>query len=162
MLFDTITEFDRLGRNLFSMVDQTIGAPVDIHREGDRYVIDTDLPGADPSSVDVTVEGQSLTIRAERSNTRTKEENDWVVRERGSWSFVRRFDLGDDIDTDGIEASYHDGVLTVAVPITEGARRHKVAVAVGPAEHKALGGATTAGSEKAGEGKAQAAHSPVS
>lgn len=149
MLFDTINELDRLGRNLFSMVDQTIGAPVDIHREGDRYVIDADLPGVDPSSVDVTVEGQSLTIRAERSKTRTEEATDWVVRERGSWTFVRRFTLGDDIDPDGIEARYHDGVLTVAVPITEGARRHKVPVGIGAAGPKALG-ATSTKSEKAG------------
>lgn len=158
MLFDTLNELDRLGRNLFSTFDQTIMAPVDIHREGDRYVIDADLPGADPSSVEVTVEGQSLTIRADRSKESTKKESDWVVRERGSWSFVRRFTLGDDIDPDGIQARYQDGVLTVAVPIVEGARRHKVPVAIGSGEHKALGGSTT-GTE---EGKAQAAHSSES
>ena len=153
MLFETFNELGRL-------VDQTLGAPVDIHREDDRYVINADLPGVDPASVDVTVEGGSLTIRADRSDSRTKEEKDWVVRERGSWSFLRRFDLGDNIDPDGIEGRYQDGVLTVTVPIAKGARRHKIPVAAGIGR-KALGGSSSAG-EGAVSGKAQAAHSPAS
>jgi HSP20 family molecular chaperone IbpA len=140
MLVHTFNELDRLGRNLFTGFEQTIAAPVDIHREADRYVIQADLPGVEPDSLDVTIVGLSLTIRADRSKESTEQKKDWVVRERGSWSFVRQFTLGDDINPDGIEARYHDGVLTLAVPIVEGARRHKVQVLTGSAEHKALGG----------------------
>ena len=157
MLLDTFTPFDRLGRDLFSSMSGPAGAPVDIHRDGDRYVIDADLPGVDPSSVDVTVEGESLTIRAERSNTSTKKEGQWVVRERGSWSFVRRFTLGD-IDPDGITASYDNGVLSVVVPIAEGAKRHRVPVAVGSGKPKTLGGSTSE-TQSSAEGKAESAHS---
>lgn len=162
MLFDTLTQFDRLGRELFSIADRDISAPVDIRREGDRYVIEADLPGVDPRSVDLTVEGDSLTIRAERSDSRTAEEAQWVVRERSSATIVRRFTLGDDIDPDRIEAAYRDGVLSVVVPVHAGAARHKIPVAVSSPEPKALGGSTgdsTGDSATVTEGKAEAAHS---
>ena len=159
MLFDTLSTFDRLGRDLFSDVEGAIAAPVDLHRDGDRYVIEADLPGIDPEAVEVTVEGQWLTIQAERSDSRTTEEAEWVVRERSSSTFVRRFTLGDDIDPDGIEADYRDGVLTVVVPVAEGSRRHKIPVSIGSGKHKALAGSTTTDTGTAAEGKAQAAHS---
>ena len=161
MLLDTFSPFDRLSRGQSSMTNGPVSALVDIHRDGDRYVIDADLPGVDPSSVDVTLEGGSLTIRAQRSNADTRQEGQWLVRERGSWSFVRRFTLGDDIDPDAVTASYHDGVLTVMVPISEGARRHKVPVAVGSGGHRALGGSTVE-TKETDEGKAEAAHSQAS
>lgn len=162
MLFDTLSTLDRLGRDLFSDGEGAIAAPVDLRRDGDRYVIEADLPGIDPEAVEVTVEGQWLTIRAERSSASTTEEAEWVVRERSTATFVRRFTLGDDIDPDGIEAGYHDGVLTVVVPAVEGSRRHKIPVSVGSGKHKALAGSTTSETEIADEGKAQAAHSQAS
>lgn len=159
MLFDTFSELDRLGRNLSSLVDRTMGGPVDVHREDDRYVISADLPGVDPGSVDVTFEGHTLTIRAERSHDNTSDERDWVVRERGSWRYLRQFSLGDDIDPDGIEAGYRDGVLTVTLPVAEGARRRKIPLGLGTSDHKELSGSSATG---ATQGKAEAAHSPTS
>ena len=159
MLFDTLTQSDRLGRDLFSTAGGPMGVPVDIRRDGERYVIDADLPGVDPDSVDVTVEGDSLTIRAERSSVTTREESQWLVRERSSSTVVRRFTLGDDIDPDRVTADYHDGVLSVVVPLAGGARRHKVAVTVGSGAPKALAGSATGDSD---EGKARAAHSHAS
>ncbi len=140
MFFEPFSELDRLGRQLSSVVDQAIGAPVDIHREDDRYVVTADLPGVDPGSVDVTFEGNTLTIRAERSADHTPEDRDWVVREREAWSFVRRFSLGDNVDPDAIEARYDAGVLTVALPFAAGGGRRKIAVG-DSAETKALGSA---------------------
>lgn len=162
MLFDTLMQFDRLGHDLFSMVHGAIGAPVDIRRDGDRYVIDADLPGVDPDAVELTVEGDSLTIRAERSNASTTEDAQWVVRERSASTFVRRFTLGDDIDPDGVEAEFHDGVLSVVVPVAAGSRRHKIPVSAGSAEHEALAGSTSTAADTSDEGKAQAAHSHAS
>ena len=159
MLFDTLLQFDRLGRDLFSIAENAIGAPVDIRRDGDRYVLDVDLPGVDPSSLDVTVEGDALTIRAERSKDKTSEGAQWVVRERRSSTLVRRFTLGDDIDADGIQAGYHDGVLSVVVPVTAASGRHKIPVAVGSGAHKALAGpATEAASDDAGKAEAAPSH----
>jgi len=140
MLLDTFTQFDPFGRYRFSMEGQGLDAPVDIRRDGDRYVIDADLPGVDPESVDVTVEGDSLTIRAERSEARTKDEAQWIVRERRASTSVRRFTLGEDIDPDGVEADFHDGVLSVVVPVAAGARHRKIPVALGSGEHLALSG----------------------
>lgn len=162
MLLDTLRQLDRLERDLFDSHGK-IGGPVDIRREADRYVIDADLPGVDPESVDVTVEGESLTIRAERSDTRTTEDAQWVVHERGSSRFLRRFVLSD-IDPDGIQADFHDGVLSVVVPIAPGSRRHRIPVGVGSsAEPQELtGSATPDPATTEDEGKADAAHSQAS
>ena len=155
MLYDTLTQLGRLERDLLSFRG-TIGGTVDIRRDGGRYVIDADLPGVDPDSVEVTVEGDSLTIRAERSETRTNEDAQWLVRERSSSTFLRRFVLSD-IDPDGITADFHDGVLSVVVPTAVGSRPHKIPVGVGSGERRALSGTKT--DAETTEGKAGAAHS---
>jgi HSP20 family protein len=160
MVLDTLSQFDRFSRDLFSTVNGTFGAPVDIRRDGERYVIDVDLPGVDPSAVDVTVEGSTLTISAERSDDRTDEGTRWVVRERSTSKVERRFTLGDDIDPAGIQAGYHNGVLSVMVPLAETAQHRKVPVAVGTADRKALAG--SAADTTADEGKAPSAHSHAS
>jgi HSP20 family protein len=101
--------------------------PIDLHRDGDHYVLNADLPGVDPGSVDVDIDGQLLTIRAERT-LRSDEQAQWLVRERPSGSFLRQLTLGDGLDTAGISAHYENGVLSVVIPVSEQAKPRKVEV----------------------------------
>ncbi|MFC0673726.1 Hsp20/alpha crystallin family protein [Brachybacterium hainanense] len=101
--------------------------PMDLYRTQEGYVLSADLPGIDPESVDVDVDGQLLTIRAER--TIAPEENaQWITRERTGGTFLRQLSLGQGLDTDGIAASYRNGVLTVTIPVSEKAKPRKIEV----------------------------------
>jgi HSP20 family protein len=101
--------------------------PMDLYRDADNYVLNADLPGIDPDSVDVDVDGQLLSIRAERA-PRTQEGVRWISRERSTGSYLRRFTLGQGIDTAHISATYDNGVLSVVLPVTEKAKPRKVEV----------------------------------
>jgi len=127
MYWDPFRELDRLAT---SMLDSRQGPrvmPIDLHRDGDHYVLSADLPGVDPGSVDVDIDGQLLTIRAERT-LRSDEQTQWLVRERPSGSFLRQLTLGDGLDTASISAHYENGVLSVVIPVSERAKPRKVEV----------------------------------
>ena len=127
MYWDPFRDLDRLAA---SMLDSRQGPrvmPIDLHRDGEHYVLSTDLPGVDPGSVDVDIDGQLLTIRAERT-LRSDEQAQWLVRERPSGSFLRQLTLGDGLDTAGISAHYENGVLSVVIPVSEQAKPRKVEV----------------------------------
>jgi len=105
MYWDPFRDLDRLAA---SMLDSRQGPrvmPIDLHRDGDHYVLSADLPGVDPGSVDVDIDGQLLTIRAERT-LRSDEQAQWLVRERPSGSFLRQLTLGDGLDTAGISTPF--------------------------------------------------------
>ena len=104
--------------------------PMDLYRDGDHYVMNADLPGIDPGSVDVDVDGRVLTIRAERTSG-AHDDVMWITRERQGGSFERRLRLGDGIDADAISASYDNGVLSVVIPVSEKARPRKITIAAG-------------------------------
>jgi len=101
--------------------------PMDLYRDADSYVLNADLPGIDPQSVDVDVDGQLLSIRAERTAP-GRDDVRWIARERSTGSYLRRFTLGQGIDTAHISASYDNGVLSVVLPVTEKAKPRKVEV----------------------------------
>jgi len=104
--------------------------PMDLYRDADSYVLNADLPGIDPQSVDVDVDGQLLSIRAERTAP-GRDGVRWIARERSTGSYLRRFTLGQGIDTAHISASYDNGVLSVVLPVTEKAKPRKVEVQSG-------------------------------
>ncbi|MFT4232824.1 MAG: Hsp20/alpha crystallin family protein [Leucobacter sp.] len=104
--------------------------PMDLYRDGDHYLLTADLPGMDPGSVDIDVDGQLLTIRAERTLP-AGDHVKWITRERTPGSFLRQLSLGQGIDTERISASYDNGVLSVTIPVSERAKPRKVRVASG-------------------------------
>ncbi len=164
MLFDVMQELDRIDSALSTALSGWgQAAPMNVRRESDRYVVDADLPGVDPKSIDVSVDGRWLTIRADRSTSSEWTEGEWLLKERSDASVVRSMALGQDVDVDGIRADYRDGVLTVVMPIVENARPKRIAVTAGTvAESAAItAGASEASSrpEAVSEGKAQPAHS---
>lgn len=103
------------------------GMPMDAYRVGDQFVAHFDLPGVDPGSIDLSIEGTTLTISAERSVPQL-EGAEWAVAERPFGSYTRQLVLGRSLDTERLEASYHDGVLTVSIPVAEKAKARRITV----------------------------------
>ena len=103
------------------------GMPMDAYRVGDNFVAHFDLPGVDPGSIDLSVEGTTLTVSAERSVPQL-ENAEWSIAERPYGSYTRQLVLGRSLDTDRLEASYHDGVLSISIPVAEKARARKIQV----------------------------------
>lgn len=130
MTFDPFRELDRVAATLFDAQRGPRFMPIDLHQEGDHYVLNADLPGVDPGSIDVDVDGQVLTIRAERT-ARSEENVSWLAHERPTGSFLRQLNLGDGLDTERISAHYDNGVLSVMIPISERAKPRKVEVMAG-------------------------------
>ena len=115
------------GRSGTTTARPLAGMPMDAYRIGDNFVAHFDLPGVDPGSIDLSVEGTTLTISAERSVPQL-EGAQWQVAERPFGSYTRQLVLGRSLDTDRLEASYHDGVLTVSIPVAEKAKARKITV----------------------------------
>lgn len=127
VLFDPFRELDRVAASVRDAQQGPRLMPIDLFRDGDTYVLNADLPGIDPGSIDVDVDGRVLTVRAERT-PRSREGVKWMASERPSGSFYRQFTLSDGIATESISASYDNGVLSVTIPVTERAKPRKVEV----------------------------------
>lgn len=127
--FDALSPFDRLASSVFDTARTPRMMPVDLFRDGDQYVLSADLPGIDPASVDLDVDGQLLTIRAERHAV--DENVKWISHERPYGSYMRQFTLGDGVDLDKITANYEHGVLSVIIPVAERAKPRKIQIASG-------------------------------
>jgi HSP20 family protein len=115
------------GRSGTTTARPLAGMPMDAYRVGDNFVAHFDLPGVDPGSIDLSVEGTTLTISAERSIPEI-EGAQWQVAERPFGSYTRQLVLGRSLDTDRLEASYHDGVLTLSIPVAEKAKARRITV----------------------------------
>jgi len=123
-------DFDRIVRRAFGTgfgPTSTTALPMDTVRREGELVLRFDVPGVDPEKIDVTVNRGVLTVSATREEERTEGESP-VVRERLFGSFTRSVRLSDNLDADSIEASNHDGVLEVRIPVREEAKPRKIEV----------------------------------
>lgn len=136
--FDVLSQFDRLASSAFDTARTPRLMPVDLFRDGDQYVLSADLPGIDPSSVDLDVDGQLLTIRAERQAP-ADEQVKWLAHERPHGSYMRQFTLGNGVDAEKITANYEHGVLSVIIPVAERAKPRKIQVAAVADDTKQVG-----------------------
>lgn len=102
--------------------------PMDAFEHDDVYTLRFDLPGVHPDDVDLTVEGNMLTVTAERP-VEEIEGVTWLLRERPAGTHRRDVRLGERLDTGRVKASHENGVLTVTIPMREEAKPHKVAIA---------------------------------
>lgn len=138
--FDPFRDLDRLAERMFSSavdLGQAMRAlPIDLYREGDHWVLNCDIPGADPGSIDVGVDGRVLTIRAQR--TQRNEVTDWLAQERPTGMFARQLTLGNAVDLDNIQATYNNGVLTLTLPVAEAARPRRIEVSTSESSEKSL------------------------
>ena len=129
---DPFRDFDRLTQQLLGTTNRPVVMPMDAWREGDRFVIEFDLPGVSPQSIDLDVERNVLTVSAER----LPRNGDWemLASERPRGRFSRQLVLGDNLDLERIEASYDGGVVRLTVPVAEKAKPRKIEVAVGSSD----------------------------
>ena len=127
MNLDPFRELDRMAATLLDRRDTPRVMPIDLYRDADHFVLTAELPGVDPGSVDVDVDGQMLTIRAERT-PRSQDGVQWLARERAAGTFQRQLTLGRDIDTESISAHYENGVLSVMIPVAEKAKPRKITI----------------------------------
>src|SRR5687768_14122602 len=109
-----------------ALVD-TRSVPVDAYRRGDEFLIHLDLPGVDPDAIELTVEKNVLTIKAER-RFEPEEGDEAVISERPQGTFTRQLLLGESLDTDSLEADYDQGVLTLKIPVAEKAKPRRVEI----------------------------------
>src|SRR5665647_2148091 len=112
MRSDPFRELDRLAQQVWGTPARPAVMPMDAWREGDTFVVEFDLPGVNADSLNLDVERNTLTVAAERP--------------RGVFS--RQLFLGDNLDTDAIEATYHDGVLRLTIPVAEKAKPRKIEI----------------------------------
>ena len=141
-------DFDRIVRRAFGGSALDHGAsnhggpgyapalPMDTVRRDGEVVLRFDVPGVDQDKIDVTVDKGVLTVSATREEAKTEGENP-VVRERLFGSFTRRVRLSDSVNAEAIEASHHDGVLEIRIPVREEAKPRKITVGA-PSEAKEL------------------------
>lgn len=127
MRTDPFRELDRLAQQAFGTTNRPAVMPMDAYQKGDSFLVQFDLPGVEPDAVELTVEKNVLTVRAERTKP-TGEGVEMLVAERPEGTFTRQLFLGETLDTDKIEAQYDAGVLTLSIPVAEQAKPRKVEI----------------------------------
>jgi HSP20 family protein len=135
MRFDPFRELDRISQTLERPQRPLLA--MDAYRHGEELIVAFDLPGARPDSIDLSVEKNVLTVRADRVTT-VGDEDEVVVVERPQGTFSRQLFLGESLDPDRIRASYENGVLTLTIPVAERAKARQIQVETGPTGPKAV------------------------
>jgi len=132
MRTDPFRDLDRLTQQFFSGTTGTWSRPavmpMDAYRAGEEFVVHFDLPGVAPDSIDLQVERNVLTVRAERRPIDAGDDVQRVASERPLGVFSRQLFLGDTLDTEHIDAHYEAGVLTLRIPVAEKSKPRKIAV----------------------------------
>ncbi len=143
MRTDPFREFDRLAQQVFGSQapgtwSRPTAMPMDAYRQGDQYVVSFDLPGISPDAIDLDVERNVLTVKAERRPLELGDGVEMQVAERPLGVFSRQLFLGDTLDAERIEASYEAGVLTLRIPIAEQAKPRKIEIAGADSDRKQI------------------------
>jgi HSP20 family protein len=138
MRYDPFREIDRFTEGLFGNLARTPWMPMDAVRTDDHVEILFDLPGVRPDSIDLTVERNVLTVKAERSYW-PEEGAEVLARERTQGSFSRQVLLGEALDAEHVEARYEDGVLRVTIPVLDKAKPRKVEIQSGETQSIEVG-----------------------
>lgn len=128
--FDPFRELDRLTEQATERRRSVMA--MDAFRAGDHVTVHFDLPGVDRDSIDITVEKNQLIVRAER-RWAADDDVEVVAAERPQGTFTRSLFLGENLDTEHIDADYADGVLTLTIPVAEVAKPRKITVGTGQA-----------------------------
>ncbi|MDQ0029386.1 Hsp20/alpha crystallin family protein [Arthrobacter bambusae] len=127
MRTDPFRELDRLAQQVLGTTARPAAMPMDAWQEGEEFVVAFDLPGVDVDSVDIDIERNVLTVKAERKDA-TGEDTELIAAERPRGVFSRQLILGDALDTGGVRASYDAGVLTLRIPVAEKAKPRRIEI----------------------------------
>jgi HSP20 family protein len=161
---DPFRQMDRLTNQLLSGTSTPMGMPMDVWQADDGYHVALDLPGVDPSSVEITSERNVLTIRAERRSDYRQGHN-VLIAERPQGRFTRQLQLGESLDTQNVAAQYANGVLHLTIPLAQAAQPRRIQVQHADAPRTidaADGGQDSGGQQTAvqGEGPAEQGAQP--
>jgi len=140
MRTDPFREFDRLTKRFFEPGTWSRPAPMpmDAYRVGDEFVVALDLPGVSSDTIDLDVDRNVLTVKAERRPAVTGDAVETQVSERPLGVFSRQLFLGDSLDTEHIKADYEAGVLTLRIPVHEKAKPRKIEISGGQDTRKEI------------------------
>jgi HSP20 family protein len=127
MRTDPFRELDRLTQQVLGTAARPAPMPMDAYRQGDSFFIHLDLPGISTDSIELTVEQNVLTVRAERTPVQA-EDAELIVSERTYGTFTRQVFLGETLDAENIAADYNAGVLTLTIPVREAAKPRSIQV----------------------------------
>ncbi|MFD5721511.1 Hsp20/alpha crystallin family protein [Streptomyces sp. NPDC127036] len=133
MRTDPFRELDRMAQQLMApgTWSKPSVMPMDAYREGDEYVVAFDIPGVAEDALDIDVERNMLTVKAERRPAARTDDVKMELSERPLGVFSRQIVLADALDTEHIQADYDAGVLTLRIPIAERAKPRKISIGVG-------------------------------
>ncbi len=145
---DPFRELDRMASEMRTGRGVTQSMPMDVFRAGDAFHVILDVPGVDPSTIDVTVDRGSLTVEAERAPAYGDAEQ-VLVAERPQGRFTRELVIGEGVDAGRLQASYADGVLHLSLPVERSAQPRKIEVTHGGSGARQVG----ASSGSAGDGE---------
>jgi HSP20 family protein len=123
---DPFRDLDRLTQQVLGTAARPAVMPMDAWREGDRFIVEFDLPGVDEQSLDLDVERNVLTVHATRADL--DPDREMVSAERARGVFSRQLFLGENLDTERIEASYQGGVLRLVIPVAEKAKPRRIEI----------------------------------
>lgn len=141
MRTDPFRDFDRLAQQVFGTPgtwSRPTVMPMDAYRAGDEFVVSFDLPGLDPEAIELDIERNVLTVKAERRPTAAGDNVEMQVAERPLGVFSRQLFLGDSLDTEHIKADYDAGVLTLRIPVAEQAKPRRIEVTGGKNDRKEI------------------------
>jgi len=142
MRTDPFRELDRLTQQVLGNVPGTwsrpTAMPMDAYRVGDEFVVVFDLPGVSPEAIDLDVERNVLTVKAERRPTAAGDGVEMQVAERPLGVFSRQLFLGDTLDIEHVTASYDAGVLTLRIPVAEQAKPRKIEISAAESERQQI------------------------
>ncbi|MEV0719319.1 Hsp20/alpha crystallin family protein [Asanoa sp. NPDC050611] len=141
MRFDPFRDFDRLANEVLGAARTPSLMPMDCLRTGDTFVVRFDMPGIDADTLDVSAENNTLTVQAERRR-HDPDDATYLVSERPSGTYRRQLVLGEGLDIDAIRADYHDGVLSLTIPVAERAKPRRIEVTHSGNDHKVIEGAS--------------------
>ena len=136
---DPFRDLDRMFEQIVGTTSRPAVMHVDAERDGDTFNVYFDLPGVDPDSIDVTVERNVLQVKAERRR-HTKDGVETVINERPVGVFSRQLFLGDTLDTEKLQATCDNGVLTLQIPVSDKAKPRKIAIGSGNGGRKQIKG----------------------
>ncbi|MCU1626452.1 MAG: hsp18 [Pseudonocardia sp.] len=131
MRTDPFRELDRLAQHALGATgtwSRPTAMPMDAYRRGEEFVVEFDLPGVDPGAIELSVERNVLTVRAERRPPLRDEQVEMQVSERSMGVYSRQLFLGESLDTEHIHADYNAGVLTLRIPVAERAKPRTISI----------------------------------
>jgi HSP20 family protein len=135
MRTDPFRELDRLTQQVLGTSARPAAMPMDAWRDGQEFVVAFDLPGVSPDSVDLDVERNVLTVKAQRPEPAGKDV-ELIASERPRGTFSRQLILGDTLDVEHVKATYDGGVLTLRIPVAEKAKPRKIEIETKEPQHQ--------------------------